>query len=63
MTGMGRDGAREIGNVYEEGGITIAQDEETSVVFGMPRVAIEHNYIARVEPLEKIAEVINELGT
>lgn len=63
MTGMGRDGSREIGTVYEEGGITIAQDEETSVVFGMPRVAIEHNYITRVEPLEKIAEVINELGT
>ena len=48
MTGMGKDGSREIGNIYAEGGITIAQDEESSVVYGMPRVATEHKYITRV---------------
>lgn len=61
MTGMGRDGAREIGGIYGEGGRTLAQDEESSVVFGMPRVAIEHNYISRVVPLDDMARVINEL--
>jgi two-component system chemotaxis response regulator CheB len=62
MTGMGRDGAREIGNIYGEGGITLAQDEESSVVFGMPRVAIEHAYITRVVSLDDMAEVINDLA-
>jgi len=62
MTGMGRDGAREIGGIYGEGGITLAQDEESSVVFGMPRVAIEHDYISRIVSLEKMAGVINELA-
>ena len=61
MTGMGRDGSREIGNIYAEGAITIAQDEESSVVFGMPRVAIEHDYISRVVSLSEVASTINEI--
>ncbi len=61
MTGMGRDGSREIGEIYKEGGITVAQDEESSVVFGMPRVAIEHNYITQVVSLDGMAEAINRL--
>ena len=58
MTGMGRDGAQEIGSVYREGGMTFAQDEQTSVVFGMPKVAIESGYIHRVVPLQEMSEAI-----
>ncbi|MBB6482296.1 protein-glutamate methylesterase/protein-glutamine glutaminase [Spirochaeta isovalerica] len=56
MTGMGKDGAREIGQIYKEGGITLAQDEETSIVYGMPKVAVEHGYISEVVPLHNMAE-------
>ncbi len=62
MTGMGRDGSREIGNIYEKGGLTFAQDEESSIVYGMPKVAYEHGYITEEVTLEKMAEKINELG-
>ena len=61
MTGMGKDGAREMGNVYAAGSITLAQDEESSVVFGMPRVAIEHGYVTQIVSLDEMAEAINEL--
>ncbi len=61
MTGMGRDGAAEIGSIYREGGITVAQDEASSVVFGMPRAAIEAGVIHHVVPLPKMAETINRL--
>lgn len=60
MTGMGRDGAREIGHVYAEGGLTMAQDEKSSVVYGMPRVATEHNYISRIVSLDEVASVLNK---
>ena len=62
MTGMGKDGSREIGSIFAEGGITLAQDEETSVVFGMPRVAIEHEYVTQVVSLDDMAGAINELA-
>lgn len=61
MTGMGKDGAREIGKIYKEGGLTLAQDEKSCVVFGMPRAAIENEGISQVLPLDKIADTINEL--
>lgn len=56
MTGMGKDGAREIGQIYKEGGITVAQDEESSIVYGMPKVAVEHEYIREIVPLDKMAD-------
>ncbi|MDA3851236.1 MAG: chemotaxis response regulator protein-glutamate methylesterase [Spirochaetaceae bacterium] len=59
MTGMGKDGAKEIGEVYRQGGRTIAQDEESSIVFGMPRVAIEMGHIQQIIPLDEMAEAIN----
>lgn len=62
MTGMGKDGSREIGSIYAEGSITLAQNEESSVVYGMPRVAIEHDYISQIVALEDIAGAINEIA-
>ncbi len=58
MTGMGRDGSAEIGQIYKAGGYTIAQDERSSVVFGMPRVAIENGFIHKVLPLQDMADFL-----
>ncbi len=61
MTGMGKDGAREIGRIHAMGGITIAQDESTSIVFGMPKTAIENGFVRYVVKLEDMADTINNL--
>ncbi|MCG8569220.1 MAG: chemotaxis response regulator protein-glutamate methylesterase [Spirochaetes bacterium] len=58
MTGMGRDGADKIGNILRLGGITISQDQETSIVFGMPKVAIMNRNIQLIRPLKEIAQTI-----
>ncbi len=55
MTGMGDDGARGIVELKESGATTIAQDETTSVVFGMPYEAIKRGGVDLVCPLEAIA--------
>jgi len=62
MTGMGKDGAREIGGIYKEGGMTIAQDSTSCIVYGMPRVAVEHNYIRKIVSLEDMARTISTLA-
>lgn len=54
MTGMGNDGSFGIGEIKEKGGLTIAQDEDSCVVFGMPKAAIEKNYIKRVISLDEL---------
>lgn len=59
MTGMGRDGSAEIGEIYRAGGLTIAQDEASSVVFGMPRVAIELGNAEHVVSLGDMASKLN----
>jgi two-component system, chemotaxis family, protein-glutamate methylesterase/glutaminase len=61
MTGMGKDGAREIGSIRAAGGITIGQNRETCVVYGMPKVAIENGYIQHVVPLNEIGPLIGRL--
>ena len=58
LTGMGSDGARGMGIIREKGGITLAQDEETSVIFGMPKVAIKSGVVDKVVPLTEMAEEI-----
>lgn len=58
MTGMGEDGARGIAQLHEAGAWTIAQDEQTSLVYGMPKVAVATGCVDRVLPMPKIPEGI-----
>ena len=58
LTGMGSDGAKGLKSIREKGALTLAQDEATSVIFGMPRVAINSGAIDKVLPLTEIAEEI-----
>lgn len=60
MTGMGDDGARGMREMKEAGAYTIAQDEESSVVFGMPKKAIELGAVEKVVPLKDISKVVLE---
>lgn len=62
MTGMGADGARGLLRMRQEGARTIAQDEATCVVFGMPREAIALGAVEQVIPLPKIAPVALDLA-
>jgi two-component system chemotaxis response regulator CheB len=58
LTGMGSDGAKGTVAIKAKGGATIAQDEKTSVVYGMPKVACETGFIDVVAPLESIPKEI-----
>jgi two-component system chemotaxis response regulator CheB len=58
MTGMGEDGADAIGTVKAAGGLAVAQDEASSVVFGMPKVAIERGNVNRVVPLDALPNLL-----
>ncbi len=58
MTGMGSDGVNGMKEIKEMGGFTIAQDEATSAIFGMPRVAIANNAVDKVLPVTSIAEEV-----
>jgi two-component system chemotaxis response regulator CheB len=55
MTGMGDDGARGMAEMKQAGAFTLAQDEATSVVFGMPKEAIALGCVDRVVPLQNLA--------
>jgi two-component system, chemotaxis family, protein-glutamate methylesterase/glutaminase len=55
MTGMGRDGAAGLVAIKREGGPTLAQDQATSVIFGMPRAAIDAGAVDEVVPLDQLA--------
>ncbi|TGN18324.1 chemotaxis-specific protein-glutamate methyltransferase CheB [Leptospira idonii] len=62
LTGMGDDGAEGLLHIKKNGGYTIAQDESSSVVFGMPRVAFELGAAREVLPLNRISKRILELS-
>lgn len=61
LTGMGSDGAAGLSQIRQAGGATIAQNEETCVVFGMPREAIRMGAAAQVLPLQQVAPAILRL--
>ncbi len=61
LTGMGNDGVEGLARIKTAGGATIAQDESTSVVFGMPKAAIERGCIDKVLPLNRIGSEILKL--
>jgi two-component system chemotaxis response regulator CheB len=61
LTGMGTDGAFGLKDIKDQGGRTIACDEKTSVIFGMPKAAIELGCVDRVEPLGNIAGAIIDM--
>ncbi|RJQ61359.1 MAG: chemotaxis-specific protein-glutamate methyltransferase CheB [Desulfobacteraceae bacterium] len=63
LTGMGSDGVRGMMRIKEAGGTTIAQDEKTCIVYGMPKVAIDSGCIDQVLPLEKIGGRVVSLLT
>jgi len=54
LTGMGSDGAAGTQKIREMGGITLAQDEESSLIYGMPKAAMETGCVDMVLPLDKI---------
>jgi two-component system chemotaxis response regulator CheB len=58
MTGMGRDGAQQLGTIFKEGGMTLGQDEASAVVYGMPRVAYELGHVQEQVSLNKMANRI-----
>ena len=61
LTGMGKDGVAGLTKIRSLGGYTIAQDEASSTVFGMPRVAIENGVIDRVLAPKEIAKALIDL--
>ena len=58
---MGADGAEGLASMYKQGAYTIAQDEASCAVFGMPKAAISRGAATQVLPLEHIAEVVTGL--
>lgn len=60
LTGMGNDGVDGIRAIKEQGGFTIAQDEKSSVVYGMNKEAVVLNLIDQVEPIDRISDILKE---
>jgi two-component system, chemotaxis family, protein-glutamate methylesterase/glutaminase len=58
MTGMGEDGAIGLGEIRAAGGFTVAQSQETCVVFGMPKAAIERGYAMRIADLQDLPNLL-----
>src|SRR5215472_3665371 len=62
LTGMGRDGAEGLRALERAGAMTIAQNEQTCTVYGMPREAIKIGAAKRVLPIEEIGPLLRQLG-
>jgi two-component system chemotaxis response regulator CheB len=61
MTGMGKDGLEGLKAIKRNGGIIVAQDEESCVVFGMPKAAIEEGIADHIVSLETIPQTLMSL--
>lgn len=61
LTGMGQDGARGLLALKQAGALTLAQDQASSAIFGMPKAAIECGAVDRVLPLDQMPETIRSL--
>ena len=61
MTGIGRDGIDATKKLKERGAFVVAQDEETSPVFGMPKAAIEEGIVDEIKSLSQIKQYMREL--
>lgn len=61
LTGMGRDGARGMAEIKKAGGITIAQDKNTSTIYSMPRFVAEEGNADYILPLDRIGGTITDL--
>lgn len=61
MTGMGADGAKGLQKLHDLGYSTVAESEQTCIVYGMPRVAVQLGAVDRIVPLPEIAEALMEL--
>lgn len=62
MTGMGRDGAAQLAEMRRQGARTLGQDEESSIVYGMPKVAWEMGGVQKQVPLSEMADAINSIA-
>jgi two-component system chemotaxis response regulator CheB len=58
MTGMGRDGAAQLAEMRKQGAWTLGQDEKSSIVYGMPKVAFEMGGVQKQVPLDSMASEI-----
>ncbi len=63
LTGMGDDGARGMRRMRDAGARTIAQNEESCVVYGMPKEAVAHGGVETILPLDRIAEELLRLAS
>jgi two-component system chemotaxis response regulator CheB len=63
LSGMGTDGAQGVRAIHQQGGLTLAQDEASSVIFGMPKAAIDTGCISEVLALDHISARLLKLQT
>lgn len=61
LTGMGKDGVDGLERIKNNGGRSIAEDESTCVVFGMPEVAIRRGIVEKIAPIYNIADILLEM--
>ncbi|MDR3211186.1 MAG: chemotaxis response regulator protein-glutamate methylesterase [Planctomycetota bacterium] len=61
LTGMGKDGAEAMKNLHDSGARTIAQDEKSCVVFGMPKEAIKTGAVEKIVPLDRVTDTVISL--
>lgn len=62
LTGMGSDGAKGVACVKENGGVTLAQDEESSVIYGMPKVAAESGSVDKILHLREFGPYLARMA-